>query len=82
MGGGEPRFPYPKQVWSPAGGWWPYPRAWKRNTAVAMGAIFLLSIPVFIVTERLQERPRPHPLGRIPWRPSVQPAPGYEGKDE
>ena len=49
---------------------------------MVMGAIFLLSIPVFLVSERLQERPRPHPLGRIPWRPSVQPAPGYEGKDE
>ena len=31
MGGGH-HFEYPKWVWSPAGGWWPKPQAWKRNT--------------------------------------------------
>jgi len=30
MGGGH-HFEYPKWVWSPAGGWWPKPQAWKRN---------------------------------------------------
>jgi len=40
MGGGH-KFEYPKWVWSPSGGWWPKPAAWKRNTviyAVWMGA--------------------------------------------
>ncbi|KAJ7782309.1 hypothetical protein DFH07DRAFT_790110 [Mycena maculata] len=45
MGGGG-RYPYPKHVWSPAGGWWSQPANWKMNTfilscgiAVACGAI-------------------------------------------
>ncbi|KIY53900.1 hypothetical protein FISHEDRAFT_22489, partial [Fistulina hepatica ATCC 64428] len=29
-GGG--RFPYPRYVYSPAGGWWGQPAAWKMNT--------------------------------------------------
>ncbi|KAI8058549.1 hypothetical protein BDF22DRAFT_641411 [Syncephalis plumigaleata] len=33
MGAG-PRYPYPKQVWSPAGGWWVNPTNWKRNTFI------------------------------------------------
>ncbi|OTA63667.1 hypothetical protein K449DRAFT_381399 [Hypoxylon sp. EC38] len=39
MGGG-PRVPYPKHVWSPAGGWYAQPSNWKTNTAVFMGVIF------------------------------------------
>jgi len=31
---------YPHWVWSPAGGWWPSPAAWKRNTA--MYAVFMI----------------------------------------
>ncbi|KAJ7451810.1 hypothetical protein B0H11DRAFT_310046 [Mycena galericulata] len=45
MGGGG-RYPYPKFVWSPAGGWWSQPANWKMNTfimscgiAVVCGAI-------------------------------------------
>ncbi|KXH66847.1 hypothetical protein CSAL01_01858 [Colletotrichum salicis] len=37
MGGG-PKVPYPKHVWSPAGGWYAQPANWKRNTAV-VGAV-------------------------------------------
>ncbi|KAH8585579.1 hypothetical protein B0O99DRAFT_646628 [Bisporella sp. PMI_857] len=39
MGGGG-KIPYPKHVWSPAGGWYSNPKNWKSNTAV-MGAIGL-----------------------------------------
>ncbi|GAB1730524.1 hypothetical protein KC332_g16507 [Hortaea werneckii] len=35
-GGGK--IPYPKHVWSPAGGWYAQPANWKQNTAV-MGAV-------------------------------------------
>ncbi|KAH9834808.1 uncharacterized protein C8Q71DRAFT_125824 [Rhodofomes roseus] len=38
MGGGA-RYPYPKQVWSPAGGWWTRPANWKSNTAIAFAGI-------------------------------------------
>ncbi|PAV18230.1 hypothetical protein PNOK_0671600 [Pyrrhoderma noxium] len=40
MGGGG-QYPYPKEVWSPAGGWWTRPSNWKSNTAVAFGGILL-----------------------------------------
>ncbi|ORX65310.1 hypothetical protein K493DRAFT_317983 [Basidiobolus meristosporus CBS 931.73] len=33
--GAAPRYPYPKQVWSPAGGWWSRPANWKSNTVIA-----------------------------------------------
>ncbi|KAJ7933758.1 hypothetical protein B0H13DRAFT_2306182 [Mycena leptocephala] len=33
MGGGA-RYPYPKHVWSPAGGWWSQPSNWKMNTFI------------------------------------------------
>mmetsp|Transcript_25416 Transcript_25416/g.37476 ORF Transcript_25416/g.37476 Transcript_25416/m.37476 type:complete len:81 (-) Transcript_25416:123-365(-) len=35
MGGGR-RFPFPKYVWTPYGGWWADPKNWKRNTAFVM----------------------------------------------
>ncbi|KAG0239319.1 hypothetical protein BGW41_007804 [Actinomortierella wolfii] len=35
MGGGG-RYPYPKHVWSPSGGWWTQPTNWKSNTAIAV----------------------------------------------
>ncbi|KFY71705.1 hypothetical protein V499_08107 [Pseudogymnoascus sp. VKM F-103] len=39
MGGGA-KVPYPKHVWSPAGGWYTQPKNWKVNTAVMLAAIF------------------------------------------
>ncbi|EXJ81714.1 hypothetical protein A1O1_07779 [Capronia coronata CBS 617.96] len=33
MGGGG-KIPYPKHIWSPAGGWYGQPKNWKANTAV------------------------------------------------
>jgi hypothetical protein len=40
-GGGK--IPYPKHVWSPAGGWYGQPDNWKSNTAVAAGVIAVLT---------------------------------------
>jgi len=38
-GGGRHYF-YPKEVWSPAGGWWNYtPEGWQRATALAFMGI-------------------------------------------
>ncbi|RBQ68072.1 hypothetical protein FVER14953_21076 [Fusarium verticillioides] len=34
MGGGE-KVPYPKHVWSPAGGWYAQPANWRANTLIA-----------------------------------------------
>ena len=33
--GGAKHFEYPKYVWSPSGGWWSNPRAWRKNTVCA-----------------------------------------------
>ncbi|KAK4533217.1 hypothetical protein CCYA_CCYA16G4099 [Cyanidiococcus yangmingshanensis] len=68
--GGTPRYPYPRDVWSPMGGWWPHPRAWRRNTAIAAFGIVLVLTPVFIYSERIGERPA-YAKRRIPWRPNV-----------
>merc|ERR1711939_1018769 len=37
MGGGG-KVPYPKHVWSPAGGWYAQPHNWKSNTMI-FGAV-------------------------------------------
>ncbi|KAJ3771586.1 hypothetical protein FB446DRAFT_739753 [Lentinula raphanica] len=37
--GGDGRYPYPKQVWSPAGGWWVRPSNWKSNTFIVAAGI-------------------------------------------
>jgi len=49
--GGQPRYPFPRHVYSPAGGWWSNPKAWKWNTAniVAMMTITLI-IPAFLLS--------------------------------
>ncbi|KAJ5097216.1 hypothetical protein N7478_000872 [Penicillium angulare] len=39
MGGGG-KIAYPKEVWSPAGGWYSRPANWKVNTAI-MGAFVI-----------------------------------------
>ena len=40
LSGGK-RVPFPKDVWSPTGGWYSNPRNWKRNTALLLfGSIF------------------------------------------
>ncbi|THU81741.1 hypothetical protein K435DRAFT_779739 [Dendrothele bispora CBS 962.96] len=40
MGGGG-QYPYPKTVWTPAGGWWVRPSNWRTNTAVFSSFIAL-----------------------------------------
>ena len=37
MGRGGANFPYPKWVWSPAGGWWCEPKNGTRNTMIMAG---------------------------------------------
>ncbi|CAK1360960.1 hypothetical protein CBER1_11515 [Cercospora berteroae] len=37
--GGGAKVPYPKHVWSPAGGWYSQPSNWKTNTAIMGGVI-------------------------------------------
>lgn len=53
MGGGR-RFPYPKYVWSPAGGWWANPAHWKRNTAIFAVLSYSFVYCVYLYVEPLQ----------------------------
>ena len=45
--GGGGFFPYPKYVWSPAGGWWGNTKHWRRNSGFAVVAIGVLSATIF-----------------------------------
>ncbi|KAI0357696.1 hypothetical protein OH77DRAFT_1289470 [Trametes cingulata] len=55
MGGGA-RYPYPKEVWSPAGGWWTRPSNWKTNTAIAFAGILAVAYGVFTVSAEKEKR--------------------------
>ena len=48
-----------RQVWTPAGGWWPTPVAWKRNTAICYAGVFVVSAMIFKVSADLERRPIP-----------------------
>ncbi|CAG8441580.1 2746_t:CDS:2 [Diversispora eburnea] len=51
--GAVKRFPYPKEVWSPAGGWWTRPANWKSNTViVAAGMSVIIAVVWKISAER------------------------------
>ncbi|KAF2666608.1 hypothetical protein BT63DRAFT_457559 [Microthyrium microscopicum] len=63
------RVPYPKHVWSPAGGWYAQPANWRMNTAIAGLFIFGLGVVVFNISARLENRPRmPEPDAFYPSR--------------
>eukprot|EP01108_Squamamoeba_japonica_P005448 TRINITY_DN42_c0_g2_i1.p2 TRINITY_DN42_c0_g2~~TRINITY_DN42_c0_g2_i1.p2 ORF type:complete len:118 (-),score=26.93 TRINITY_DN42_c0_g2_i1:26-337(-) len=59
MGGG-PRFPFPRQVWSPSGGWWQggsdNPGNWRVRTAVAIALAFSVQIPVIYYASQREFR--------------------------
>ncbi|KAH7885588.1 hypothetical protein F5I97DRAFT_1810456, partial [Phlebopus sp. FC_14] len=54
--GGGARYPYPKHVWSPAGGWWTRPSNWASNTAVAMAGILVVAYGVWNVSAEREVR--------------------------
>jgi len=58
-GGGHAQFDT-RSVWAPSGGWYADPRGWRRNTAAAFAAIFVISAAVASVSARLEAR-RPSP---------------------
>ncbi|PSS25848.1 hypothetical protein M430DRAFT_134690 [Amorphotheca resinae ATCC 22711] len=41
------KIPYPKHVWSPAGGWYAQPSNWKANTAVLGAVVFGIAAAAF-----------------------------------
>ncbi|KAF2821182.1 hypothetical protein CC86DRAFT_303639 [Ophiobolus disseminans] len=64
MGGGG-KIPYPKHVWSPAGGWYSQPANWKANTAIVglvMGSIVGMA---WMASARLEYRDKMPEPGRF-----------------
>lgn len=57
MGGGG-KIPYPKHIWSPAGGWYGQPNNWKANTVVAFGVLIGISGILFNISAQREQRPR------------------------
>ena len=64
MGAG-PQMPYPKWVWTPAGGWYCNPKNWKANTGRAFVLYAGITLLVFQLSRSLERRPVP-PLFAIP----------------
>jgi len=84
MGGGD-RFPYPKFVWTPTGGWWHQkPKNWKRNTFFTIAIGLLGAVPIFLYSasqERTNIPARPIPSQR--WRAhALEDDPDYLTKRE
>ncbi|CAI7673922.1 hypothetical protein N7533_009576 [Penicillium manginii] len=68
MGGGG-KIPYPKEVWSPAGGWYAQPGNWRANTAI-MGAfvVGIAAIAFSISADREHRDKMPEPGRFFPSR--------------
>lgn len=59
LGGGR-RYLYPKDVWSPAGGWWNNePLNWQRNTGFAFLAAGVAAYTIFQFSAARERRPTP-----------------------
>ena len=69
MGGGK-KFPYPKWVWTPAGGWWCQPKNANRNTAIMAGAwavILAVTFKFSAANERRYLPPIVYPIPSQRW---------------
>ncbi|TFK31914.1 hypothetical protein BDQ12DRAFT_68685 [Crucibulum laeve] len=76
MGGGA-RYPYPKYVWSPAGGWWVNPSNWKSNTFIAFAGGLAVVYAAWNVSANREERTQPPTR----WIPSMLWAREFREKD-
>ncbi|KAF2765380.1 hypothetical protein EJ03DRAFT_354901 [Teratosphaeria nubilosa] len=62
-GGGK--IPYPKHVWSPAGGWYAQPQNWKQNTAIMGGVVFSICMMLGSISADREHRDRMPEPGRF-----------------
>ncbi|KAL6247178.1 hypothetical protein RBB50_005521 [Rhinocladiella similis] len=68
MGGGG-KIPYPKHVWSPAGGWYAQPHNWKSNTMIFGAAIAAVVFVAFSASANREHRNKmPEKTGFFPSR--------------
>eukprot|EP00301_Raphidiophrys_heterophryoidea_P024167 c7754_g1_i2.p1 GENE.c7754_g1_i2~~c7754_g1_i2.p1 ORF type:complete len:117 (+),score=9.54 c7754_g1_i2:257-607(+) len=75
------KYPYPKHVWSPSGGWWGENPNWMRNTAIAVVGMVIVSYPVFKLSASLEIRPN-EPKAPIPSALWVKHKPGYDPRSD
>eukprot|EP00890_Picochlorum_soloecismus_P000160 jgi/Picsp_1/1144/NSC_04625-R1_protein len=54
MGGGD--LHVPKEIWSPAGGFFADPKHWRRNTAVAIAGLAVIASFIFSKSVSLEQR--------------------------
>ncbi|KAL5497816.1 hypothetical protein ACEPAH_2747 [Sanghuangporus vaninii] len=68
MGGGG-QFPYPKEVYSPAGGWWARPSNWKSNTAIVFGGVLAVTYGVWQLSasKEVRHAPPSRPIPSMLW---------------
>ncbi|MCJ1474509.1 hypothetical protein MMC13_003167 [Lambiella insularis] len=59
------KIPYPKHVWSPAGGWYAQPANWKANTAVMATIIVGITAMVWGISADREVRTRFPEPGRF-----------------
>ncbi|KAI8108171.1 hypothetical protein M9434_006201 [Picochlorum sp. BPE23] len=75
MGGGGGDLHAPKEIWSPAGGFFPDPKHWRRNTLIAVIGLAAVGSLVFAKSTSLEVR-HATPAGPIPsqrWAPQSFP---------
>ncbi|KAK5584188.1 hypothetical protein RB653_005796 [Dictyostelium firmibasis] len=61
--GAQPRYPYPKTIWSPPGGYWCVkPINYKKNTKIIIIGLAATLATAFWFSTRVERRPLPpHP---------------------
>ncbi|KZF23401.1 hypothetical protein L228DRAFT_267408 [Xylona heveae TC161] len=59
------KIPYPKHVWSPAGGWYSQPANWRANTAAVAAVIIGLSAIAFSISSDRETRSKFPEPGRF-----------------
>ncbi|KAF6220606.1 hypothetical protein HO133_003039 [Letharia lupina] len=59
------KIPYPKHVWSPAGGWYAQPANWKANTAVMGVVVIGITAIAWNISAEREIRPRMPEKGRF-----------------
>ncbi|KAA6407014.1 MAG: hypothetical protein FRX48_09080 [Lasallia pustulata] len=52
------KIPYPKHVWSPAGGWYAQPANWRANTAVMAAVILGITAMAWSISADREQRSR------------------------
>eukprot|EP00299_Pterocystis_sp_00344_P012996 c6314_g1_i1.p1 GENE.c6314_g1_i1~~c6314_g1_i1.p1 ORF type:complete len:107 (+),score=9.63 c6314_g1_i1:1-321(+) len=75
--GGGGRYPYPKHVWSPSGGWWGEHPHWIRNTIICVAGMVAVCYPVFKLSASLEVRPN-EPSSPIPSAIWAKNKPGFD----